>query len=145
MCAKVISGEAEPYWFGVPVSNPGQRPITLKDVRLGEQDHLLLNEALAVPPLRLDDGTMLGVGVMQDPAAENADLWAGRQPVAGYSIPPGATVHLALALSVDAAETGRARSQLITYHVDGELRQREATSRLELALTDDCQTLDEDQ
>lgn len=144
MCAGVLAGEAEPYWFGIPISNSGQRAIALKSVRLGEQDHILLNNAFAVPPVQRDDGTMLGVGIMRDPATETPDLWAGRQAIAGYMIPPGATIHLALALSRAAAETGRVRSQIITYRVDGELYDREATSGLGFAITADCQTLPED-
>lgn len=144
ICAGVVANEAEPYWFGVPVSNSGQSTITLKAVRLGEKDHILLNDAFAVPPVQQNDGDMLGVGIMRDPAKETPDLWAGRQPVAGYMIPSGATVHLAFALSRDQVETGRVRSQIITYRVDGELHDREATSELGLALTSDCETLDED-
>lgn len=43
----------------------------------------------------------------------------------------------------DAPETGRVLSQLITYRVDGEFYDREATSRLELVLND-CSALQED-
>lgn len=143
ICAEVLANAAEPYWFGVPISNTGQSAITLKAVRLGEQDHIVLNDAFAVPPVQQNDGDMLGVGIMRDPAKETPELWAGRQPVAEYVIPPGVTVHLALALSREEAETGLVRSQIITYRVDGELHDREATSRLGLALTVDCETLDE--
>lgn len=144
MCAGVLAGEVEPYWFGVQVSNSGLHTVELMAVQLGEQDHIALNDAFVVPPVQQIDGTMLGVGIMYDPSTESPDLWAGRQPVAGYMIPPKTTVFLALALSRDAAETGQVRSQIITYRVDGEFYDREATSRLRLALTDDCQTLDED-
>lgn len=143
MCAGILANAAEPYWFGIPITNSGQRAITLKTVRLGEQDHILLNDALAVPPVQQDNGDMLGIGVMRNPATEEADLWAGRQSVAGYMIPPETTIHLALALSRDKAETGRARSQIITYRVDGDVRDRETTSRLELVVTTHCETLDE--
>ncbi|TRY19533.1 hypothetical protein FOJ82_01115 [Tessaracoccus rhinocerotis] len=144
VCAGVLPGKAEPYWFGIPVSNPGQSPITLKDVRLGEHDHIMMSDAFAVPAVQLDDGTMLGVGVMRAPAEESPELWSGRQSVAGYVIAPGADVHLALGLSRDGAETGRVHSQTITYRVDGELYDRNATSGLKMALTSDCQTLEED-
>ncbi|RMB61768.1 hypothetical protein EAX62_03870 [Tessaracoccus antarcticus] len=144
MCASVLTDQAEPYWFGVPVSNPGQRAIALQAVRLGEQDHMVLNDSYAVPPVQQSDGTTLGVGGMRDPAKENPDLWAGRQPVDGYMLAPGTDVFLTLALSRDAAETGRVRSQVITYRVDGELSDRQATSRLRIILTEDCQTLNED-
>ena len=60
VCAGVLPGKSEPYWFGVSVSNAGQSPITLKAVHLGEQDHILMDDAFAVPAVRLDDGTMLG-------------------------------------------------------------------------------------
>ncbi|MGO1385415.1 MAG: hypothetical protein ACTHWA_10220 [Arachnia sp.] len=144
MCASVLAGEAEPYWFGVQVSNPGQRAIALKTVRLGEQNNMVLNDAYAIPPVESDDGGTLGVGTMRDPARETAELWAGRQPVDGYKLAPGTDVFLTLALSRDAAETGRVRSQVITYQVDGELSVRQATSRLGLVITEDCQTLNED-
>lgn len=137
MCATVLPGNAEPYWFGVPVSNVAGRPITLKAVHLGEQDHMLVDEAFAVPPIQLRDGTTLGVGVIHDPAAETPDMWAGRQAVTGYVIAPGATVDLVFGLTRDGAETGEARSQDVTYRVDGEHQDRYATSRLELTLTDD--------
>jgi len=143
VCAGVLPGKSEPYWFGVSVSNAGQSPITLKAVHLGEQDHILMDDAFAVPAVRLDDGTMLGVGVMHNPAEESAGLWAGRQSVAGYVIAPGAHVDLALGLSRDGAETGRVHSQIVTYRVDGERYDRKATSELNLALTIDCETLDD--
>lgn len=55
-CAGVLADQTEPYWFGVQVSNPGHRAIALKAVRLGEQDHMVLNDAFAVPPVQRDNG-----------------------------------------------------------------------------------------
>ena len=144
MCVSVLASKAEPYWFGVQVSNPGQRAIALKDIRLGEQDHMVLKDAYAIPPVQSDDGGTLGVGTLHDPSTQDPELWAGRQPVDGYKLAPGTVVFLTLALSRDEAETGRVRSQVITYQVDGELSYRQTTSRLELVLTKDCQTLNED-
>lgn len=68
--------------------NSGQRTVELKPVQLSDRDNILLDEALAVPPAEQDDGTMLVIGIMHDPATETPDLWAGRQPVARYMIPP---------------------------------------------------------
>ena len=144
VCSGVLAGDAEPFWFGVQVSNPGQRAIALKAVRLGEQDHMVLNDAYAIPPVKQSDGTTLGVGAMRDPATEIPDLWAGRLAVDGYMLAPGTDVFLTLALSRDAAETGRVYSQVTTYRVDGELSDRRVTSRLNLSLTKDCQTLNEE-
>lgn len=138
MCMSVLASEAETIWFGLQVSNPGPRAITLKAVRLGEQDHMVLNDAYAVPPVQTDDGGTLGVGTMRDPARQAPELWAGRQPVDGYTLAPGTVVFLALALSRDEAETAEVRSQVITYQVDGELSYRQATSRLGLVLKETC-------
>jgi hypothetical protein len=137
ICQSTLAGDTD-YWFGVPITNTSTHAITLKPVQLGEHDHVKLSDVMVVPPIRLEDGTTLGFGVTHDPAAQNAALWAGRQPVAAYLIPPTATVSLAIALRPEADDTGSVASEVVTYRVDGEPRDRTATSRLTLVLASDC-------
>ena len=137
ICQSTLAGDTD-YWFGVPITNTSPHAITLKSVQLGEHDHVKLSNVMVVPPIRLEDGTTLEFGVTHDPAAQNAALWAGRQPVAAYLIPPTATVSLAIALRPEADDTGSVASEVVTYRVDGEPRDRTATSRLTLVLASDC-------
>lgn len=139
VCASVLPDRSEPYWFGIPVTNRTDRTVVLERIELDKSEGLQLVDAVAVPPLRTADGGTLGIGAVHDPAETEPDVWAGRQALDGFRLEPGVHVDIAVALTRAAGtEMGRSRSQFVTFHLDGELITRRASSRFEITLAPDC-------
>lgn len=139
VCVDVAATLPEPVWFGIPVWNETGQTIVLEQVRLGDGDGLELTDAVAIPPIPTPDGGTNSLGSARNPARDMPDLWAVRQPLAGYRLEPGEVSRVVVGLSrLPGAEVGVSTSQLISYRLGRERHARLATSRLELVLAPDC-------
>lgn len=134
----------EPVWFGSYVENQGSRPATLHSARLGDAEGATLIEVLAIPEITQADGSTLLLGIGRDLATESPELWAVRQPVDGYVIQPGQIIVVAFQISrATNAEVAMVASQTVTYRIDGEPFDRDATSRLSFAIAPDCDAIED--
>lgn len=133
----------EPLYFGTPVENLSSNPITLTGARLGDSDGAALSGVLIFPQITEADGSTLMLGVGRDLASDSPDLWATRQPLDGFVVQPGQHVSVGFEVSrVPGSEIATVASQIITYRVNGEFFDRQATSRLRFAIAEDCDAIE---
>ena len=131
----------EAVWFGTNVQNLTSRSITFAEARLGQAEGAALIDT--IPEIIDADGDYLLLGSARDLATDVPELWAVRQPVAGFVLQPGQNASIGFQFArASGADVADVTSQDITYRVDGELFDRTTTSRLRMVIASDCDAIE---
>jgi hypothetical protein len=137
------AGGEDAHWFGSPLRNVTERPITLTGARLGDANDATLLETVAIPEITQPNGDHLLLGTAGDLEKDEPELWAVHQKVAGFKIQPGQNAAVGFRITrSNGQDTADVTTQTITYRADGAPTEHTVTSRLRLIITADCDTVE---